>query len=252
LHFSCICGSNSFIVHYTRLKQISKESLHHGESVGMQYHVIWARQDGGLSWNTFLCKEKSIACVCHRKESGKLQKLCRKWFCMLLWDFRLVCSTSTDMLHGQFLSLLMEEFLIEGCVLNMHKTHDCTPAVKFRKKILCERLYNIADNLCKFLSCYHTWLYRKFRFAWKIWLCATPKVGVSLIQVLSISYIRSATICVSTRMLISISDDEKLILDVYECRHHIFLGIVELQVQKLRLGHPLNHYHLSVSNLILL
>jgi len=68
-------------------------------------------------------KRASYACVAEKKVKfdGSLQNPCRKWCCMLLCDCRLVCYTSTGMLHGQFPSLLMEEFLIEVCVLNVHK-----------------------------------------------------------------------------------------------------------------------------------
>jgi len=70
------------------------------------------------------------------------------------------------MLHGQFPFLLIEEFLIEGCVLNMHKTHDYTPAVKFKKKFLCEKLHNIVGNLCA--NFYHNIMHgcaENFQFA---------------------------------------------------------------------------------------
>jgi len=173
----------------------------------------------------FYVKKRALhACVTEKKVKfdGTLQKLCRKWCCMILWDFKLICCTSTGILHGQFLFLFMEEFLIEGCLLNMHKIHNCTPAVKFRKKLLC--MWKVVDNLCE--KFYHDTIHgctEKFQFAWKIWLCVTPKVGMSLIQILGTLYNRSISICVSIRMLISTSDDKKLILkflDVYECRHH--------------------------------
>jgi len=108
-------------------------------------------------------KRVSHTCVTEKKVKfdGTLQKLCRKWCCMLLWDFRLVCSTG--ILYGQFPFLLMYVKYAQN-----------TPAVKFRKKLLCERLYNIADNLCAIF--YHDTIYgctENFLFAWKIWLCVT-------------------------------------------------------------------------------
>jgi len=76
------------------------------------------------------------------------------------------------MLHGQFPFLLMVESLIEGCVVNIHKTHDCTPAVKFRKKLLCEKLYNIVDNHDTVHVCT-----KNFQFAWKVKTHASVSCG---------------------------------------------------------------------------
>jgi len=44
------------------------------------------------------------------------------------------------------------------------------------RKIFSEKLYNIRGNVTE----YHNWLCRNYPKCLKLWLCGTPKVGVSL------------------------------------------------------------------------
>ena len=72
---------------------------------------------------------------------------------------------STGMQHGWLLLILYGK---------CQRFDDCTPVIEFREKI-CEKLSNIRGNVTE----YHNWLCRNNPKCLKLWLCGTPKVGVS-------------------------------------------------------------------------
>ena len=164
---------------------------------------------------------------CHRKESefeGPRQKLCKRWWLMLLWDFSIVYSASTGMKHGWLLLILWEKCLKEEYVSYNTRFDDCIPVIKFKEKIFFEKLYNIRGNVCvKFQLNTVTDYAEITQNILKLWLCGTPKVGVSPLPPWHIMYIMSISICIQNRMLISTSECEMLslkIMELYECRHY--------------------------------